>query len=273
MYGAFVLLDEAGKLDRGERVYLGDVKAKDEAWLRDTLFNHSEIIPVSELDSAYGPLVPLCTELRTDAGPIDAVFINEHGRLTIIECKLWKNSQARREVVAQSLDYVSALNRWTYADLQRQVSAAVGKQGNVPYELVRRHTGPRLREPEFIDAAARSLREGRILVLLAGDGIREGVQSLTELVSRNASKAFTFGIVEVAIYRFGRGQFAIQPRVLAKTEVVTRHSVFADDDLEGDAPGRSRGRTEKGDMEHLRAWWEPVIAMEFDDPDQVLPAA
>src|SRR5271163_613738 len=32
--------------------------------------------------------------LVTDAGRIDAVFINERGPLTITECKLWKNPQA-----------------------------------------------------------------------------------------------------------------------------------------------------------------------------------
>jgi hypothetical protein len=37
---------------------------------------------------------PDAWKLRTDAGPIDAVFINERGRLTIVECKLWKNSEA-----------------------------------------------------------------------------------------------------------------------------------------------------------------------------------
>jgi hypothetical protein len=151
------------------------------------------------------------------------------------------------------------------------LATRVGKQGNVPYELVRRHTGPRVREPDFVDAAARSLREGRILVLLAGDGIRECVQSLTELVSRNASKAFTLGVIEVAIYRLSRNRFAVQPRVLSKTEVVTRHSVFTDDDLEDEAPGRSRGPTAGGDAEHLRAWWQPIIAMKFDDPEQKPP--
>jgi hypothetical protein len=57
---------------------------------------------------------------------------------------------------------------------------------------------------------------------LAGDGIREGVQSLTELVNRNATKAFTFGVIECAIYRFAKNQFALQPRVLAETEMLMR---------------------------------------------------
>jgi hypothetical protein len=281
MYGTFMLFDEAGKLEKGERVYLGNLKAKDEAWLRDTLFSNPEIIPVDDIDPTFGPLVPLCTELRTDAGNIDDVFISERGRLTIVECKLWKNPQARREVVAQTLDYVSALSGWSYADLQRQVAAAVGRKGNIPFELVREHTGQRLREPEFVDAVSRSLREGRFLVLLAGDGIREGVQALTELVNRNASKAFTFGVIEIAVYRFGKSRFAIQPRVLAKTEVVTRQmtivsvkgeaeSTLVGDDL-SDSPEIAGEGTRSGDKKRLRAWWQPVLQMKFDDPEQEPP--
>ncbi len=71
--------------------------------------NWENVFPIDDIDSTFGPMLPLCKELRTDAGPIDAVFVNNRGRLTIVEFKLWKNPQARREVVAQTLDYVSAL--------------------------------------------------------------------------------------------------------------------------------------------------------------------
>jgi hypothetical protein len=281
MYGNFVLFDEAGKLEKGERVYLGDVKGKNEGWLRDTLFENPEIIPVNDIDSTFGPLVPLCKELRTEAGQIDAVFINERGRLTIVECKLWKNPQARREVVAQTLHYVSAISGWSYADLQRQVAAAVGRQGNIPFELVRKHSGGNLREREFVDAVSRSLREGRFLVLLAGDGIREGVQSLTELVNRNATKAFSFGLIEVALYQFGKNRFALQPRVLAETEVVTRQmtivnmkggtdAVIVED--AGVEPEIAGDKAMSANKEHLRAWWQPVLdQMKLDDPEQEPP--
>jgi hypothetical protein len=222
MYGNFVLIEKSGGLEKAERVFLGDIKAKDEAWLRDTLFNNPEIIPTDEIDSAFGPLIPLCRELRTDAGPVDAVFINERGRLTIVECKLWKNPQARREVVAQTLHYVSAIASWSYADLQRHVSAALDKRGNIPFEVVRDRARTRVNEREFVDAVSRSLREGRFLVLIAGDGIREGVQSLTDLVNRSATKAFSFGLIEIAIYRFANDRLIVQPRVLAETEVIER---------------------------------------------------
>ncbi len=32
-YGDLMLFDEAGKLEKGERIYLGDVKGKNEGWL------------------------------------------------------------------------------------------------------------------------------------------------------------------------------------------------------------------------------------------------
>ena len=35
----------------------------DEAWLQDLLFRCPEILPIGELDEAFGPAIPLCREL------------------------------------------------------------------------------------------------------------------------------------------------------------------------------------------------------------------
>jgi hypothetical protein len=271
MYGNLALLDDSGKFESGERVYLTELKGKDESWLRDTLFDHPEIIPITEIDPTFGPLVPLCKELRTDVGPIDAVFINERGRLTIVECKLWKNPEARQQVVAQTLDYVSALSGWMYADLQRQVAIARNRHGNIPFEVVRDHTTARIREPEFIDAVSRSLREGRFLILLVGDGIREGIQSLTELVNRNATKAFTFGIVEFATYRFGKNRFAVQPRILAETEMLMRHLTIVNMNVEETDEQEQIERDTSDAREYHDHFWKPLLRMKFDDPEQDTP--
>jgi hypothetical protein len=246
----------------------------------ETHYSNPEIIPIDDIDPAFGPLVPICRELRIDAGPIDAVFINKSGQLTIVECKLWKNPQARREVVAQTLDYVSALSGLTYADLQRQVAAAVGEQGNIPSDLVRKHDGSGLKEPAFVDAVSRSLIDGRFMLLLAGDGIREGVQSLTELVNRSATKAFTFALIEIAVYQFGKNRIAIQPRVLAETEVVTRQMTIvnmrgdADSVVIEDVADQPEMETDEaqGSRARWKAWWQPVLKMKFDDPEQEAPS-
>src|SRR5262249_48729739 len=133
---------------------------------------------------------------------------------------------------------------------------------------------------DFIDAVGRSLKEGRFLVLLAGDGIREDVQSLTELVNRTATKAFTFGVIEVAIYRFGKQRLAIQPRVLARTEVITRRMTILNVrggtqainyEVAEDGPEMVDEEARNATKDHLRAWWRPVLEMKFDDQEQEPP--
>lgn len=76
--------------------------------------------------------------------------------------------------MAQTLDYVSAMGGWSYADFQRQVAAAVGRQGNIPFDAVQKNAVGTLREQEFVDAVSRGLREGRFLVLLIDNARPQG---------------------------------------------------------------------------------------------------
>src|SRR5829696_1749125 len=191
MYGDMFLIERPGRpVSRARKVPLGDTRGRNEAWLQELLFSQPDILPVSNIDASFGPLLPLCRELRTEAGPVDLAFINATGRLTLVECKLWRNPEARRKVVAQVLDYARAISKWSYADLQRQVSIATGKQGNLPFERAQA-VNPTLVEHHFADAVMRTLRSGRFLLLIAGDGIREDVGALAELIHRNAAMGFS----------------------------------------------------------------------------------
>ena len=204
MFGDVFLLERDGSAAvRAERLAFGETAGRNEAWLRDTLFTYPDLLPLRDIDPSFGPLTPLCTELRTEAGPLDIAFINQFGRLTLVECKLWRNPEARRKVVAQALDYARAVSRWSYSDLQRQVTAASGRHGNVPFEKALARN-PELNEQQFVDDTTRAMRSGRFLLIIAGDGIREDVRGMTELINRNAASAFSFALVEVALYGFER---------------------------------------------------------------------
>ena len=99
--------------------------ARSEDALRNLLFANPAMLPVSEIDPWIGPLTPIARELNVpDVGRIDAFLVDPRGHLVIVECKLWRNPQARREVVGQILDYARALARFSYDDLQREVSRA-----------------------------------------------------------------------------------------------------------------------------------------------------
>lgn len=282
MHGDFILVDRSGaEALRWPRLQLGDTGARNEAWLRDTVFRVPELLPLASIDPSFGPLVPLCTELRTEAGPIDAAFVNPDGRVTVVECKLWRNPQARREVVAQIIDYARALTRWSYSDLQRQVCARTSEKGNVPFHRARAMR-PELDESVFIDATARCLRSGRFLMLIVGDGIHEDIESIAELVNRNAAAAFQIALVEAALYDVGDGAIAVQPRVLARTKLVERvvtvlgepalpvttRLSLNDDVADSAEPVGRRGGTAH---EEYRLWWQPVLDMRLDDPDQTPP--
>ena len=51
-------------------------------------------------------------ELKTPAGPIDNFMVTPSGLPVLVECKLWRNPEARRQVVGQILDYAKELSRW-----------------------------------------------------------------------------------------------------------------------------------------------------------------
>jgi len=283
MYGDFILLDNDDSTTTVERLAFGETAGRNEAWLRDTLLANPNLIPVGEIDPSFGPLIPLCSELGTGAGPIDAAFISPHGRLTLVECKLWRNPEARRKVVAQILDYARFLSKWSYSDFQRQVAIRTGTAGNTPYDLCRRHHDD-LSEQRFVDSVARSLREGRFLLLIAGDGIREDVGAIADLINRNSAMGFSFGLVEVALYGLPTGSLLIQPRVVARTKIIERTVVLVRDasqalvdegtddaaeQTQAGSPGGSGVESER--QAAYRRWWQPVLDAHLDDPEQTPP--
>lgn len=62
------------------------------------------------------------------------------------------------------------------------------------------------------------------LLLLVGDYVRPGVRGIAEFLQRHASLGFAFGLIEMAIYRRQGtdGPFYLQPRVIARTEIIKR---------------------------------------------------
>ena len=176
-----------------------------EASLQELLFRFPQALPLAAIDQAYAGAVPVCRELSLPAGALDALYVNRLGRLTLAEFKLWRNPQARREVIGQILDYAKDLASWGYEDLQRQVSRALGRKGNVLCDLVREHH-PDVDEAGFVDNVTRHLRRGEFLLLIVGDGIREDARNIVDFVQRHSGLHFRLALAEAALYRDGPGR-------------------------------------------------------------------
>ena len=245
----------------------------DERTLRDLLFEHPQSLPISAIDASYANLVPVCTELSTPAGKLDAVYVNPQGRLTLAEFKLWRNPQARREVIGQILDYAKELADWGYEDLQREVSRRLGRPGNVLYELAR-HSDESAEEAQFVDNVERCLGRGDFLLLIVGDGIREGVGKIVDFVQRYSGLRFRLALVEAAIYRDGSDQIIVQPRILTRTEVVQRIVV---ESQSPHGPGEDEAEEDVGETdlqrENTRFWTAVLDGYSFADVTVDVPVA
>lgn len=118
-----------------ERVPIGAAGGSyDERWLQHLLFRNPSLIPTDELEPVFSGAVAVCTELPTNVGPLDLVYMNEQGLLTLVECKLWRNPEARRKVVGQILDYAQEISRWSYEQLDAAIGRSEARNGQSLWE-------------------------------------------------------------------------------------------------------------------------------------------
>ena len=242
-----------------------------EAVIQRLIQDHPGCLPIREIDPLFADPVPLCTEMNTPAGPVDNVFVTASGLPVLAECKLWSNPQSRREVVGQILDYAKELSRWTASDFQREVSRRTGRTGNAVLELVR-EAGHTVDEVAFTDALTLNLRRGRFLLLIVGDGIREGVEAIAEYLQAHAGLHFTLGLVELPVFALPDGSRLVAPRVLAKTNLVTRTVVAVPEDQTVLDDAAATEVDEPLDPVSREAFWGDFVRdLVLDDPEQTKP--
>ncbi|MDQ0509979.1 hypothetical protein [Ancylobacter amanitiformis] len=245
--------------------------------IQKLVHEHPSMLPIAEVDPAFKGPVAICRELRTPAGSIDNFLITPSGLPVIVECKLWRNPEGRREVVGQILDYAKELSRWTQSDIQREVNIRLGTTGNALLAKVRA-VAPEVDEIAFNDALTVNLRRGRFLLLIVGDGIREGVEAIAEYLQRHAGLHFSLGLVELPFYALPDGSRLVAPRVLARTVNVVRHVValpegMAITDSVEDDEGTDTADPELTEIAAKRQqfWKEFLSVLKLDDPEQRIP--
>lgn len=203
-----------------ERIRLGN-GVHDENWLQGLIHDHPCILPISDIEPGFGELISAAREVPCGHGFIDNLYITPSGDIVLVETKLWRNSQMRREVVAQALDYVAALGAMSFSTFEAAVARGQ-KAPKVLHDLVANHPEA-LEESEFVDAIALNLRRGRMLVIVLGDGIRTETELLSDLLQGHAGSHFTFALVELATWRNPTtGDIVAVPATLAKTVMIER---------------------------------------------------
>lgn len=211
----------------------GGTRHHDEAFVRDLIHRSPGILPISEIEPIFDQARSICIELPNPAGFADNLLVTPEGGIVLVECKLQRNLQARREVIAQIMDYAAQLQSWTFEDLDAAVRRAELPGGGKPTGLVECFDDHDDFDPlAFMDAVTRNLRRGRMLLLVVGDGIREGLESLAGIIQRHPGFHAALGLIELKIFPLPQGGFVVQPRTLLRTLNIERGVVtFSDDRL------------------------------------------
>jgi hypothetical protein len=213
---------------RAERIKLSSGEY-DEDWLQDIIAKNPNVLPIEDIEPAYSNQVTLCRELPTGSGFCDVVLINSDGRIVIVECKLWRNPEARRQALSQIIDYAKDISKWPYEQFQENCLRSRRGTAKSLAEIVQEYY-PDLDERTFVDVTQRNLSNARFLLLLVGDGIQENAEELVSFLQKFGNMAFTLSMVEIGFYRLPDKQILLTPRVLLKTTEIVRSVIRIDSD-------------------------------------------
>lgn len=216
-----------------------DPSSFDEKLLQTLIDKSPSVLPVREFLPSTSSLFSLGREVPVEIGgegKIDNLLVTNDGYIVIVETKLYRNPEATRAVVTQTLQYGMAVGRMSVLELENKIregqNSALQRGESIHNCLSRLATSDQgmsaLLADDFEEALERHLRQGEVLLLVVSDSIRIGVERVTHWLNEQGnSSPFKFGLVELKFYTLGNQRLAI-PRTVLKTREVSRHVVVVD---------------------------------------------
>lgn len=217
-----------------------DPNSFDEDLLQELIDATPNILPIRDFLPSTSALFALGREVAVDIGGsegfIDNLLVTNDGYLVIVETKLYRNPEATRDVVTQTLQYGMSVGRMPLLELEARIRSgqhpALRRDESIRDCIARLVAeSPALAgtlADDFEEALERHLRQGEILLLVVSDGIRTGVERVTHWLNEQGnSSPFKFGLVELKFYAFGDKRLVI-PRTVLKTREISRHVVVVD---------------------------------------------
>lgn len=192
----------------GNQTKVLDQQAFDnEKLLQDVVERFPEVIALEDL-GVKEPFIVIGREVATLAGYIDVLCMDGDGVLTVIETKLARNSQIRREVVGQVLEYVAQLSKWRAHDVvqaaNQYFSAAGVKMGDrtatlMDLLLTVDEEETAAQPMDLYEKIETNLRKGRIKLVIASDSIPETLKDTVTFI--NSFSNFDIYVLQIQSYQ------------------------------------------------------------------------
>lgn len=156
---------------------------------------------------------------ETGRWSLDHLFLDQDGVPTFVECKRSQDTRARREVVAQMLDYAAnGIEYWSMDHIRQSAAETAQSQGVDLDTLILDLVDPDDEQSveSYWQMVEQNLRSGKVRLVFVLDQSSKELRRLVEFLNEKMADVEVL-IVEIRQY-LGESQTALVPRVLGITE-------------------------------------------------------
>ena len=209
------------------------VETYEETLLQEIIDRWPDILPICDFLPSVSSVCSLGREIPAGLGEsegfIDNLLVTDDGHLVIVETKLWRNPDALRKVIAQTLQYGMAITQMTLDEFEDHVRRGDAKGRRLGLDETVLHRATNLlpeKADDFEDVFDRLRRNGDILLLIVADAVRASVERLVEWMTKfGGSTPYKLGLVELGLYALPDGKRMVIPKTLLRTREASRHVV------------------------------------------------
>lgn len=151
---------------------------------------------------------------------VDHLFLDQDAIPTLVEVKKSSNTDVRRKVVGQMLDYAAnAVVYWPIDEIKKMFEATCRQQDIDPQIRLEEFLNTSDDQEVFWQKAKANLLEGKIRMLFVSDEIPIELRRIVEFLNSQMDRA---EVLAVEIKQFvGQNQRSLIPRVIGRTEEAT----------------------------------------------------
>jgi|LSQX01.3.fsa_nt_gb hypothetical protein len=147
---------------------------------------------------------------------LDHLFIDQDGVPTLVEVKRSSNTEIRRQVVAQLLEYAAnSVLYWEIDNIIGVFKATCQTRGTDPDAVLQHHIGCEGDASEFWERVQSNMMQGNIRLMIVADEIPRELQRIIEYLNEQMNSAEVLG-VEIKQY-LGRNRKTMVSRVIGQT--------------------------------------------------------
>ncbi|MFC2003636.1 hypothetical protein ACFLV4_06835 [Chloroflexota bacterium] len=204
-------------IEDGKPTLLDETEFTEEGKLQDYIEEYPTVIPLSEIIEGASDLLCIGREVGAGSGSMDLLFIDKEGLLTIVETKLRKNREVRREVIGQIIEYASYVSQWTAGDVYKIANDYFLKSDKVPLEhrgssldtVMEKVTGSEFSVEDFGTKVEQNLKDGRLRLIIGVDKLVEELRATVTFL--NSHSDFEILLLQVSSFEESESKKALIP--------------------------------------------------------------